>query len=70
MIQRDAKLSLILAQLPHEERFSIMEMTKMEDRRERGDLIMTLSVVKGIGKVGKEEFFIRECGRTYDMNTS
>ena len=49
-----------ISTLPYEERLKEMNLPTLEDRRERGDLIMLFKMINGIEKLDRENLFVRE----------
>jgi ribonuclease P/MRP protein subunit RPP40 len=50
--------------MSYEERLMFLDMTTLETRRIRGDLIKVFEILKGIEDVKEERFFTREKGCT------
>ena len=49
-----------ISTLPYEERLKEMNLPTLEDRRERGDLIMLFKMINGMEKLDREDLFVRE----------
>ena len=59
-IQRRAtKLIPSLTHLSYEDRLSSLDLTTLEARRERGDMIETFKIPKGFDRVGGQEGFLK-----------
>ena len=59
-IQRRAtKLVPALANLTYEERLISLDLTTLEERRSRGDMIQVFKIVNGLDKVGAGEEFLK-----------
>ena len=56
------KIITELAEMPYEERLRAMELTTLEQRRERGDLIQVYKLVNGMDEVDNEKLILREEG--------
>ena len=64
-VQRAAtRLVPELRVLSYEERLAILGLTTLEKRRERGDMIMMYKCTRGLEKVDRENFIVRDDGRT------
>ena len=60
-IQRAAtKIPQSLRELTYEERLCILGLTTLEQRRERGDLIMVYRVMKGVERLDREDLVNRD----------
>ena len=67
--RRMTKLVPELRDLPYEERCRQLELTTLEKRRERGDLIEAYKIINGMENIEREDFFTfkRTCTRTNTM---
>jgi ribonuclease P/MRP protein subunit RPP40 len=67
--RRATKLVVGMKGISYEERLKFLDMTTLETRRIRGDLIEVFKVLKGIEDVKEEQFFTREkgCTRGYEL---
>ena len=64
-VQRAAtRLIPELRELSYERRLEVLNLTSLEDRRERGDMITLYKCVTGLERVDKENFVVRDQGRT------
>ena len=50
--------------LPYEKRLDRLRLPSLQERRERGDLIMMYKIVNGKEKTDKEDIIIRDKGKT------
>ena len=55
--RRATKLSPTLAELPYEARLEVLDLTTLEERRNRGDLIETYKIINGFTKLDPLKFF-------------
>jgi ribonuclease P/MRP protein subunit RPP40 len=62
--RRATKLVVGTKGMSYEERLKFLDMTTLETRRVRGDLIEVLKILKGMEDVKKEQFFTKEKGCT------
>jgi ribonuclease P/MRP protein subunit RPP40 len=62
--RRATKLVVGTKGMSYEERLKFLDMTTLETRRIRGDLIEVFKILKGIEDVKEERFFTREKGCT------
>jgi ribonuclease P/MRP protein subunit RPP40 len=62
--RRATKLVVGTKGMSYEERLKFLDMTTLETRRIRGDLIKVFEILKGIEDVKEERFFTREKGCT------
>jgi ribonuclease P/MRP protein subunit RPP40 len=53
-----------MTRMSYEERIKFLDMTTLETRRIRGDLIEVFKILKGIEDVKEEQFFTMEKGCT------
>ena len=53
-----------LKDLPYEERLSKLGLPTLEARRVRGDMIMMYKCVNGLEKIDRDDFIVRDDGRT------
>jgi hypothetical protein len=67
---RATKLAVRTKGVSYEERLKFLDMTTLETRRIRGDLIEVFKILKGIEDVKEERFSTREKGCTRVMNSN
>jgi ribonuclease P/MRP protein subunit RPP40 len=60
--RRATKLVVQMNGMSYEEILKFLDMTTLETRRVRGDLIEVFKIVKGMEDVNKEQFFTMEKG--------
>jgi hypothetical protein len=68
--RRATKLMVGTKGMSYKERLQFPDMTTLETRRIRGDLIKVFEMLKGIEDVKEERFFTREKGCTRVMNSN
>jgi ribonuclease P/MRP protein subunit RPP40 len=62
--RRATKLVVGMREKSYEERLKFLDMTTLETRRVRGDLIEVFKIMKGLEDVNKEKFFTTDKGCT------
>jgi ribonuclease P/MRP protein subunit RPP40 len=60
--RRATKLVVGTKGMSYEERLMFLDMTTLETRRVRGDLIEVFKIMKGLEDVNKDKFFTRDTG--------
>jgi ribonuclease P/MRP protein subunit RPP40 len=62
--RRATKLVVGMREKSYEERLKFLDMTTLETRRVRGDLIEVFKIMKGLEDVNEEKFFTMDKGYT------
>jgi ribonuclease P/MRP protein subunit RPP40 len=64
--RRATKLVVGTKGMSYEERLKFLDITTLETRRVRGDLIEVFKIMKGLEDVNKDKFFTMDTGCTRD----
>jgi ribonuclease P/MRP protein subunit RPP40 len=62
--RKATKLVVEMKEMSYEERLKFLDMTTLETRRVRGDLIEVFKIMKGLEDVNEEKFFTMDKGCT------
>jgi ribonuclease P/MRP protein subunit RPP40 len=67
--RRATKLVVGMKEMSYEERLKFLDMTTLETRRARGDLIEVFKIMKGLEDVNKEKFFTmdKRCTKGHEL---